>query len=353
MEQKFLRHFYIGLLAILVVTAAIVILFDPFYHYHDSVFGLKHVLEDRDYQVAGTIDHFTYDAILLGTSTAENNNLGQFRENFGCEPIKAIRAGGSNADFLTYLDRAYKKRQIRKVFYYIDYIALEGDLKPTFDRMDTDFITNANPFDDVKYLLNKDILLKNIPLQFVYTYGLSYDEDNPYSWYQSKTFSTAAITGRYSPREEFLSTTFNETTYQNFTTNIGLLSERIQKHPETEYYVVFSPISILWWDEAYRAGEIDQKIRETQEFVKAMDAFENVKIYYFQNDRDLAANLDHYMDSVHFSYEVNCEICDRVARDENRITAANCEALTQDLYQMVEEFSRGGILEYYADALTQ
>lgn len=350
MEQKFLKRFYIGLFAILAALAAIVILFDPFYHYHDTVFGLKHVLEDRDYQVAGTIDHFTYDAILLGTSTAENNDLAQFRANFGCEPLKAIRAGGSNADFLTYLDRAYKKREIKKVFYFIDYVALEGDLKPTFDRMDTDFITNANPFDDVKYLLNKDILLKNIPLQFVYTYGLSYDEDNPYSWYQTKTFSTAAVTGRYFPREEFCAETFDQTTYDNFTANIGLISERITAHPETEFYVIFSPISILWWDEAYRSGQIDQKIRETQEFVKAMDAFSNVKVYYFQNDRELAANLDNYMDSVHFSYEVNREICDRIARDENRVTAANCEALTEDLYQMTEQFSRGDILEYYPEA---
>ena len=353
MEQKFLRQFYTGLCMILVIIAAIVILFDPFYHYHDAILGLRRVLEDRDYQVAGTIDHFTYDAILLGTSTAENNHLGQFRENFGCEPVKAIRAGGSNADFLTYLDRAYKKHQIKKVFYYIDYVALEGDLKPTFDRMDTDYITNANPFDDVKYLLNKDILLKNIPLQFVYTYGLPYDEDNPYSWYQTKTFCTAAITGRYSPREEFLSQTLDETAYQNFMTNVGRLSERIQKHPETEFYVIFSPISILWWDEAYRAGEICQKISEVQELVRTMDAFENVKVYYFQNDRELVTNLDHYMDTVHFSYEVNRELCDRVARDGNRITAENCEELTEDLYHMVEEFSRGGILEYYADAVVE
>ena len=351
MEQKFLKCFYGGLLAVLIVVAGIVILFDPFYHYHDALFGMKHVLQDRDYQVAGTIDHFSYDAILLGTSTAENNDLGQFRQNFQCEPLKAIRAGGSNADFLTYLDRAYQGHSLQKVFYFIDYMALEGALKPTFDRMDTDFITNANPLDDVKYLFNKDILFKNIPLQFVYSYALPYEEDNPYSWYQSKTFSTAAITGRYSPREEFLEETFHEDAYQNFITNVELISERIQAHPETEYYVIFSPISVLWWDDSYRLGEIRQKLRETQEFVKAMEAFENVKVYYFHNDRDLAENLDHYMDTVHFSYEVNREICDRVARDENRITAENCEMLTEDLYQMVEEFSRNGVRQYYPDAI--
>ena len=81
-----------------------------------------------------------------------------------------------------------------------------------------------------------------------------------------------------------------------------------------------------------------------------MDAFSNVNVYYFQNDRELASNLDNYMDSVHFSYEVNREICDRIARDENRATAANCEALTEDLYQMTEQFSRSDILQYYPEA---
>ena len=343
MEKIFLKRFYGTLTVVLMVIAGIVILFDPFYHYHDAIGGMKRVLQDRDYQVAGTLDHFDYDAVLLGTSTAENNNIDQFRENFGIRIVKAIRAGGSNADFLYYLDRAYQHQELKRVFYFIDFTALEGALKPTFDRMDTDYITNGNPLDDTKYLFNKDILLKKIPLQFVYSY----------SWYQIKTFSKEAILGRYYPRDNFEKEHTDEAAYQNFSKNIELILERVKNHPETEYTFVFSPVSILWWDDVYRQGAMGQKLQETEEFVKAMETMENVKVYYFQNDRDLAGNLGYYMDSVHFSYEVNRELCDRIARDENRMDGTNCREILEDLYRMVEEFSTNGILAYYPDAVVE
>lgn len=353
MEKQFLKRFYGTLAAALLFAACIVILFDPFYHYHDAIGTMKHVLLDRDYQVAGTLDHFTYDAVLLGTSVAENNDLTQFSERFGITAVKAIRAAGVNADFVVYLDRAFRHQQLKRVFYYIDYLSLESEVKTTFDRMDTKYVTNTNPFDDLKYLLNKDVLLKNVPLQLAYSYALPYDEANPYSWYESKTFSTEAVKGRYYPMDAISEERFDEAAWQNFKENLSMITERVKAHPETKFDFVFSPVSILWWDDAYRQGLLEQKLSELGEFVSAMGKYPNVTIHCFQNDQDMTENLDHYMDTVHFSYEINRRLCDHMADETNVITAENCQEYLDEIRQMVEEFSREGILKYYPEAVVR
>ena len=106
--KKFIKRFSLGLGLFLLLIAGIVLLLDPFYHYHGPLPGLKTVLEERDYEVTGTLDHFDYEGLILGTSIAENYNIRQFSQNFGMSFVKAIRAGGSNADLLWYLDRAYE-----------------------------------------------------------------------------------------------------------------------------------------------------------------------------------------------------------------------------------------------------
>ncbi len=349
MEKVFLRRFFIGLGAFLGIAILLVVIFDPFYHYHGPLGSMKAVLEERDYEVAGTLDHFDYEAIILGTSIAENYNTNQFKENFGTNTIKAVRASGSNADLLYYLDRAYEKRQIEKVFYFLDYSSLGSSLETTFASSDTDFITNRNPFDDVEYVLNKDVLLKKIPIQLVYSYILPYDEGEAYSWYATKEFSKQAIMSRYYPRDDFLEMGSIEDTDDIYFQNIDLLYEKILAHPETEYNIVFSPASALWWDNAYREGKAAQYLYLVYYITEKFQVFDNVKIYFYQAD-DVAFNLDNYMDSVHFSEAINRDICNKIANDIGLITMENVEEEIRKMYELVEEFATQGIKEYYPDA---
>lgn len=349
MEKVFLKRFFIGLGAFLGIVILFVVIFDPFYHYHGPLGNMKAVLEERDYEVAGTLDHFDYEAIILGTSIAENYNTNQFLENFGMNTIKAIRASGSNVDLLYYLDRAYRNQDIKKVFYFLDYHSLGSSLETTFAAADTDYITNHNPFDDIEYVLNKDVLLKKIPIQLVYSYILPYDEGEAYSWYAEKTFSKQEIMSRYYPREDFLEMKSIEETDEVYYQNIELLYEKIMEHPETEYNIVFSPASALWWDNAYREGKAGQYLYLVYYITEKLQDCNNVKLYFYHSD-DAAFDLDNYMDSVHFSEAINREICDKIAKDIGRITMENAEEKIREMYSLVEEFATEGIKEYYPDA---
>lgn len=353
MYESFLKRFFVGLGAFLLLLILTVVVFDPFYHYHGPIGNMKAVLEERDYEVAGVLDHFEYDAVILGSSTAENYNTNQFYENFGTVTVKAIRAAGSNADILYYLDRAYRSRELQKVFYFIEQPPMESLMETTFESSDTDFITNSNPFDDIQYVLNKDVLMKKIPLQIVYSYILPYDEGESYCWYQSKTFSREEIMKRYYPREDFLDMAPAEEICKEFYDNAALLEEKIKEHPETEFYIVFSPVSIFWWDNAYRDGSICQKMYETAYLFDRLDGYDNVRMYFYQDIPEYVMNIDNYMDTVHFSYRINGEICDRIAADDGRTTSETIAVKLGNLYEMVESFSRSGIREYYPEATVE
>lgn len=349
MHKRFLKNFFLGLGTFLLLVIAVIVIFDPFYHYHGVIGNMKTVLEDRDYEVAGTLDHFDYDAVILGTSTAENYNIDQFRDNFGTVTVKAIRASGSNADMLYYLDRAYKSRNLQKVFYFLEIGSMEAPLETSFAQYDTEFIMNDNPFDDIRYVLNKDVLLKKIPLQIAYSYILPYDEGEPYAWYQSKTFSREEILKHYYPRDDFLEMKPDKDICEEFYENAALLEEKISEHPETEFFIVLSPVSILWWDNAYRNGTIRQKMYEITYLIDLLIRYENVRVFCYQDLEEYVTDLDKYMDTVHFSNQVSREICDRLAAGDGEIRPENVEERLKTLYEMVETFSRAGIREYYPE----
>ena len=74
MYRKFLKNFAAVSVILLILAAGLVVLFDPFFHYHEPVGPLKAVLTKKEYQSIGTIRNFSYDSLIMGSSTAESFN---------------------------------------------------------------------------------------------------------------------------------------------------------------------------------------------------------------------------------------------------------------------------------------
>jgi len=204
MEKKFIKHFLIQVSILLALAALLVIVIDPFFHYHAPISPLKAVVTKAEYQCVGTIDHFAYDSILLGSSVAENFNNRWFDEAFGCKTIKGIKESGTTADLIYYLERAYESHEISNVFYSLDLFALCADTEPTMlaENMPL-YLYNENPLDDVKYVWNKAVIFEHIPYMAAMSFIGDYDEGMSYNWGQYKTFSAADTVNRYNrPREK-------------------------------------------------------------------------------------------------------------------------------------------------------
>lgn len=347
MKNLFLKQFFIRMLLLLAVVIAVVAVTDPFYHYHKPLPGLKAVLTDKEYQCIGTLRHFDYDALIVGSSVCENYNNGWFDKAFDCTSIKAIRSYGATADLCYLLDAAYESHDPNYVFYNIDPSSLSASTEPTYVSTGCPmYLYDRNVLNDYPYLLNKDVLFEKLPYMLAFSFIGDYDEGDSYNWAQWKHFNTETATGLYirlSDISDMQPQTANE---QELAGNIALLTEQVEKHPKTTFKFFFSPYSMLWWDNAYRSGELEAVIYNEKCAVKALLAYDNVEIYYYQDDEPVITTLDNYMDMIHFSKDINYYIFDRLSKGEERLTKENYEQRLDGMLSLAYRIAEVDMKDY-------
>lgn len=343
---KFIKNFFIFVLALLILIGGIVYVFDPFYHYHKPWFGLTAVLNDKEYQCIGTLRNFDYNALIVGSSVTENNNNTWYDEAFGCTTIKATRSYGATADLCYLLDISYENHDLDYVFYNIDPSSLSGSTETTFESTGCPmYLYDTNPFNDYQYLFNKDVLLSKIPYMLAQNLN-GYDDALSYNWAQWKVFNSASALGLYF-RPINVSEMMAEDVYQTeLEGNINLLTTMVSEHPDTQFKFFFPPYSMLWWDGSYRNGESDAVIYNEKETIKALLAYDNVEIYYFQDNEDIITNLELYLDSLHFSPEINQFMCEEMAAGNDQLTLDNYEEVLDNMSDFVDTIVNELIVPY-------
>lgn len=318
-DRKFLKRFGIAAAALLGAAAGAAALFDPFYHFHGPLPGMKAVVTQSEYQCIGTIRHFEYDSVLLGSSTAENYNNRWFDEAFDCTTVKAIKSSGTTADLKFYLDEAFETHEIKNIFYSLDLFALDGDPETNFvnDSMPL-YLYDKNPFNDVKYLFNKDVLFKDIPYLLAMNLSGGYDEGTSYNWWQYKTFSEEETRKHYEQAETIEPMQPASLWKERVDANIRILEEYVKGHPETSFYFLLPPYSELWWDSVYRSGQREEYLYARQAAMEALTAYENAKVFDFQTEETIILNLDNYMDPIHFSADINRLMAQEAAKEDSQ-----------------------------------
>ena len=323
-SRNFIKCFGITAVICILVFGGMVILFDPFFHYHKPLPFLKAVLWEKEYQVPGTLDHFDYDAVIAGSSVAENYNNSWFDTRFDCKSVKAIRSYGGTADLCYFIERGFKNRDLKYVFFNLDPSSLISGTYTTFEETGSPmYLYDKNVFNDVKYIWNKDVLCERIPYMAATSFMKDYDEGTSYNWGQWKTFGKEEALSHFYRTEDVLLVKPDDYYEDIATQNTALLTGLIKAHPETLFYVYIPPYSVLWWDTINRDGDVGAYVRAEEIALKTLLEYENVKIFNFQNDTDTVFNLDLYLDSLHFSPAINEYICDSLKNDRFRLMSAS------------------------------
>lgn len=335
--HNLLKTLIIAALAILLSIALLVIFFDPFYHYHKPLPFLKAVLNDKEYQVPGTLDHFDYNAVIAGSSVSENYNNHWFDEEFDCTSVKAIRSYGATADLCYYVNRAFEHQKLDYVFWNLDPTSLSAEPKLTFEESGLPmYLYDTNPFNDVEYLFNKDVLFKRIPYQIASSFMRDYDEGESYNWYSSKTFSEEEMLSHYTRSEtgkEMLPSNHFETEAE---ANVKLITDIVASHPETKFYIFIPPYSIVWWDATFRDGTTDAYLSAEEYAMKTLIKYDNVYFFNFQEEAEIIHNLDNYMDALHFDPKVNHYM---VKAMKIGITQIKDDSMVESSLQTVSEYA--------------
>lgn len=338
MTDRFLKSFFKRILLLMLIIGALVVIIDPFFHYHKPLPGLKAVLTDKEYQCIGTLRTFYYDSLIVGSSVAENYNNGWFNDGFDCTSIKAVRSYGATADLCYLLDAAYEKQNLKFVFYSMDTSSLSADPVPTYELTGCPmYLYNKNYLDDVEYLYNKGVLFEKIPYMIANSFIGDYDENDSYNWAQWKEFNQDMALGLYIRTAAISPMKDREYYTDNLNANIALVAEQIEAHPETAYKIFFPAYSMLYWDNLYRSGDLEAYLYNMEQTIGALLNYDNVEIYYFQNEREIITNLDNYMDTLHFSPEINKYMVDQMIAGNHRLTQDNYMSVLTDMKELAYE----------------
>ena len=312
--SRFLKRLFAASLALFAFAAGLVFVFDPFYHFHAPFFGMRPVLTEKEYQVDGTLKNFSYDALLLGSSHSDNFDLAQAKALFGKTFVKGARSWGNFHDLCAYADTAFATRAVSLVLFNADAAPLRNPETETLsDSGFPLYLTDNNPFNDIRYLLNKDVLLRRIPYAIAQSSSPLFDASRSYSWHTGKDFSRAAVLQNYPRHPRIEETADPASGGEAFERNCARVIALVEAHPEAEFIFFFPPVSMLFWDSAHRAGTLEQTLYEEETFLTRILAYDNVSAYYFCTDEALITNLDRYMDFTHYDERVNDDMLKEMA----------------------------------------
>lgn len=332
--------FLASLIVPLSMGAILVVYTDPFFHYHKPIEGLSYCLDDERYINDGIERHFSYDAIITGTSMAANFKASEFDSLFQTHSIKAPFYGEYYKAVNDNLERAVGYNpDIRIILRGLDYNLLakgKDELSLAPDSYPT-YLYDNDPFNDVNYVFNKTVLLKHVLKTLIRSAQkaapTTFDEYR--NWNDSYTFGKEAILetyqrpGRSAP--EVLPVLDAESIRQN-------ILDLAEQNPQIDFYLFFTPYSIFYWDQINQEGTLEAQLTMERAAIEMLLPCENIHLYSFFDEFDLICNADNYKDPGHYSEDVNSYILLCMADGRHELTMENYEAYCQRVWDFYTAF---------------
>lgn len=310
-KEWLICYFCIVITALCVIGAAICYV-DPYFHYHyPHTEKYYYQLSNERYKNDGILKHFTYDAVITGTSMTEQFKTSEVDNLFGTQSIKVPCAGAAYKEINDNLRTALRYHPELKLI-------IRGlDMNYFFDFHDTMryelkdypfYLYNENPIDDVKYLFNRNTMVDVCYMLSQNILGMepgitSFDEYG--AWQDFYTFGVHAVCpdgiGSYEvdKTKRPLSSEEKLRIQENIYVNVISLAE---EYPNVTFYYFFTPYSAAWWA---GIGSVDHQIAAEQYIIELILERDNIRLYSFNNRTDITTDLNHYKDNAHYAAWIN------------------------------------------------
>ena len=302
--------------------AGLTFIVDPFEQYRES--SILPLYDQESYNNPGIVKNYDYDAVILGTSMIEMSNPSVIDECFGVRSVKLPMRGSHVAQMGWQLDHIFHAKEKRGetldlAILAVDAYSLMGPVDD--DEEIVDYLWNDDRLDDIKYLLNRDVLLVKIP-KLLKNMGkdMSTKRDDMYKWVDI-VFAAQSVYDSISITEQ-KSLTDPEYRIERSTENIERhIRTHVLAHPGTDFRIYMPPYSAGYWYVMGKEGLMEQQFRSRARVCELLLDLPNVKIYDFSSQQDWILDLDEYFDYSHHSSAVSDRIMRAMAADECRVTS--------------------------------
>ena len=343
MSEKRAFQYLLGyLVGGLMCVAVLVFCIDPFYHYHDAWFDLPVVLENAVYQTPGAARNFEYDSVIVGTSMTENFRASWFDEAMGWKTLKLSYSGARSNDLKAILEQIYSGEESPENI-VMDVNAYQLTVEPeTAYAVRPEYLYDQNPFSDVYYLYNQDVLLAGMSRVVDKFTGRESNLDDAYTWEEEEHFGIARTLEAERHQRVILEQGIQEVRRPGQSVcdqNLDNVLPIIAAHPETTFHIFYPPYSMLYWEEEIIKGTLEDMIAVYGRSMERLLEYDNVRVYYFQNEKEIISNLDNYRDSTHYRPEYNKYICECIAEGRKLVNRETYREQLADMYEYARTFS--------------
>lgn len=346
-QKKWFLITMAGSLGGLLVIMLVMVIFDPYFHYHGKIPGLSYRLYNERYINSGIVKNFEYDAIITGTSMNQNFKTSQMDELLGTNSVKVTFSGAGFREIKENLDRAYESgNEIKYVLWGLDYSGLLREAHWKAYEEYPEYLYDKNPFNDVSYFWNKELIFQGLINNLLMT--LQGEESTTFdeycSWEGGRGWESISQTYKRSeeilPMETQLSDVYDVILRWNIETNIVNLANA---HPETQFLLFYTPYSALYWESIYREGTLERQLLCEEIASEMILQCDNISLFSFHNETGLTGDLNNYRDKEHYVAEVNELILQWITEGRGVVTKEN--------YKELVEWEREYYMNYDYDSL--
>ena len=342
-KQNKYRCLFISLItmvvAVLVMVAALVVYVDPFFHYHTPLKGFPYLVDNQLSQNPGMAQNMDYNGCIIGSSMTVNFDTDDFKELLGYDTAKLSYSGAYPKDDYNILsivfddkNHARQTQPMGAVFFAMDIPTMTADTEETKYPL-PEYLYDDNIFNDVKYVLNKDVLFQYILRPVIQGKGSDLSEIYA-SWWTPEFYNIQYVMHTYEepPKSDQVITAEDviPTTKANLDENILPF---VKEHPETQFYFFFPPYSILYWHNLQQENFYEAAFAQYQFVADELLKYDNVHLFYFQNMKEVT-DLNNYADYSHYKPEINRYMVECFADGTHQVHSS--EQMADELSKMRE-----------------
>ncbi|MDR1365652.1 MAG: hypothetical protein LBJ03_00970 [Holosporales bacterium] len=333
-ESLFLNAFCLAWVLFLFLSAALVYIADPLciYRYDPRVppYG------DPRYQAAGFARTYPYDTVIIGTSLTENFSPKQIAEVLGGKPIKMSLFGATINIQQIVTKTAINSGQVKTVIWGVDreyFSYLPGRYAETFPvGMYSDGLMGCWQYTALCYD-NFALMLASLASKLINhapSFSMERELEHYHNWHDGYLFSSELMLKLFhdcfptcpspliSKNADYAAETKNF--YDDFL-------PFIKNNPSIKFIIFFPSYSLI----AHKLNNInnsksrvgDREFRRT--ILTELTKLPNVKMFDFETDANVVANLDNYKDNNHYSKHVNAYMIESIAQGKNLVTPENID----------------------------
>ncbi len=338
--------------AAMLAIGVLVMVIDPYFHYHAPLKGLSYSLENVFYINGGVSRHFEYNAMITGTSMTRDFKTAEADRLFGRDFVRITYHGEGLKRISDNLKTAIRANpDLKFVIWGVDTMWFIADENwQGYDEY-PDYLFDDIWWNDVNYLYNKEIFWKDVIPEIIRT--LKQEPADRFDDYVAGNYSGGkeeVLKNYERPPEEEKETGIEETE-RVFATMERSLEQNVlsvvERNPDVTFYIFFPPYSICWWDSLDRNGTdvLMRRIDMEQFAIERLIEYDNIRLFSFFNNFELICNLENYVDEGHYTGEVSSQILTWMKDGEYELTEENYRRYIEDIREFYGNYDYDSIFK--------